>query len=200
MLLTAGLGNKWRFELLNLFISNSVSRYPPDWFIALSESCSSIVQENWYGSFFGLWLYSECVGCYLTSFKHVRDHIHELCSTSYSDGKRSSHWLMMVPNHEFYNRRTRSARFNAAVVMSTSWSCLDCLRLILVSSCLVAFCWELPSGVEAEDSFCQALTPSPTLTQFVDKLPIPYQIPVNTTEISIGAWKIKQVFNSLSRV
>jgi len=62
----------------------------------------------------------------------------------------------------------------------------------LVSSCFFAFCWELPSGVEAEDSFCQALTPSPTLTQFVDKLPIPYQIPVNTTEISIGAWKIKQ--------
>jgi hypothetical protein len=98
---------------------------------------------------------------------------------------------------------SRSHMRNAAMVSSStsnSWSngSLDSFlqRLVLLSCCFfVLICsWELPScRVEAQNSLCQALAPSPTLTKFVDQLPIPKQIAVNTTEISIAAWKIKQV-------
>ncbi|CAK9197488.1 unnamed protein product [Sphagnum jensenii] len=103
-----------------------------------------------------------------------------------------------------YIMRTNSRSYmrNAAMISSStssSWSngslnsCLQ--RLVLLSCCFfVLICsWELPScRVEAKNSFCQALASSPTLTKFVDQLPIPKQIAVNTTEISIAAWKIKQ--------
>ncbi len=104
---------------------------------------------------------------------------------------------------------SRSHMRNAAMVSSStsnSWSngSLDSFlqRLVLLSCCFfVLICsWELPScRVEAQNSLCQALAPSPTLTKFVDQLPIPKQIAVNTTEISIAAWKIKQVWRSWCR-
>jgi hypothetical protein len=47
--------------------------------------------------------------------------------------------------------------------------------------------------VEAADSECQNLAPSPTLTPFVDELPIMRTIHLTTERITIGAWKIKQV-------
>jgi spore coat protein A len=97
---------------------------------------------------------------------------------------------------------SRSYMRNAALISSitsSSWSngslnsCLQ--RLVLLSCCFfVLICsWELPScRVEALNSSCRIMVPSPTLTKFVDQLPIPKQIAVNTTEISIAAWKIKQ--------
>ncbi len=104
---------------------------------------------------------------------------------------------------------SRSYMRNAAMISSStssSWSngSLNCClqRLVLLSCCFfVLICsWELPScRVEAQNSFCQALAPSPALTKFVDQLPIPRQIAVNTTEISIAAWKIKQVWRSWCR-
>ncbi len=104
---------------------------------------------------------------------------------------------------------SRSYMRNAALISSitsSSWSngslnsCLQ--RLVLLSCCFfVLICsWELPScRVEALNSSCRIMVPSPTLTKFVDQLPIPKQIAVNTTEISIAAWKIKQVRRSWCR-
>lgn len=48
-------------------------------------------------------------------------------------------------------------------------------------------------AVEAADSECQNLAASPTLTPFVDELPIMRTIHLTTKKITIGAWKIKQV-------
>lgn len=48
-------------------------------------------------------------------------------------------------------------------------------------------------AVEAADSVCQKLAASPTLTPFVDELPIMRTIHLTTKQITIGAWKIKQV-------
>jgi hypothetical protein len=47
--------------------------------------------------------------------------------------------------------------------------------------------------VIAQDSICQDLAPSPTLEPFLDSLPIPPTIPVNLSQLVIGAYKITQV-------
>jgi hypothetical protein len=49
--------------------------------------------------------------------------------------------------------------------------------------------------VIAQDSICQDLAPSPTLEPFLDSLPIPPTIPVNLSQLVIGAYKITQVIH-----
>ena len=45
----------------------------------------------------------------------------------------------------------------------------------------------------AQDSICQNLDPSPTLTPFVDALPIPPSITLTSAAVTLGAYKITQV-------
>ncbi|OAE25627.1 hypothetical protein AXG93_2506s1070 [Marchantia polymorpha subsp. ruderalis] len=53
------------------------------------------------------------------------------------------------------------------------------------------------STAHGEHSFCQNLTASPTLTQFVDPLPIPPTIDVSTgVQVTLGAYKITQKLHS----
>lgn len=48
-------------------------------------------------------------------------------------------------------------------------------------------------AASAQDSECQNLAPSPTLTMFVDTLPIPSSITLTNATLTIGAYKITQV-------
>ena len=77
-----------------------------------------------------------------------------------------------------------------------------CILFSSTSSRLGALCFHLFATIwllhvvasSAQDSQCQNMTPSPTLTPFVDALPIPPSIAVNNlTTLTISSYKITQV-------
>jgi hypothetical protein len=49
------------------------------------------------------------------------------------------------------------------------------------------------TAASAQNSVCQNLAPSPTLTMFVDPLPVPPSITLTNATLTIGAYKITQV-------
>jgi hypothetical protein len=77
-----------------------------------------------------------------------------------------------------------------------------CILFSSTTSRLGALCFHLFATIwllhvvasSAQDSLCQNMAPSPTLTPFVDALPIPPSIAVNNlTTLTISSYKITQV-------
>lgn len=77
-----------------------------------------------------------------------------------------------------------------------------CILFSSTTSRLGALCLHLFATIwllhvvasSAQDSICQSMAPSPTLTPFVDALPIPPSIAVNNlTTLTISSYKITQV-------
>lgn len=87
----------------------------------------------------------------------------------------------------------------AEMILAMGYSTITTCRVYLRGALFVAVgvllftTLHVHVAVEAADSLCQNLAASPTLTPFVDELPIMRTIHLTPKRIKIGVWRIKQV-------